>query len=76
MLYFQIQTRNFYGIPRNSSNQKDKSKRSQYDLQEELRNDQKESNGSRGSRGPSDYCSSTFDGSANRRYWKQSWRTI
>ncbi|KAI7996250.1 hypothetical protein LOK49_LG10G02820 [Camellia lanceoleosa] len=49
--------------------------RSQYDLQEELRNDQKESNGSRGSRGPSDYYSSPFDGSANRRYWKQSWKT-
>ncbi|CAL5351882.1 unnamed protein product [Camellia sinensis] len=53
----------------------DPNKRSQYDLQEELRNDQRESNGSRGSRGPSDYYSSPFDGSANMRYWKQSWKT-
>ncbi|KAI7996359.1 putative disease resistance protein RGA1 [Camellia lanceoleosa] len=49
--------------------------RSQYDLHEELRNAQKESNGSRASRGPSDDYSSPFDGSANRQYWKQSWKT-
>ncbi|KAL7169113.1 hypothetical protein ACSBR2_034197 [Camellia fascicularis] len=53
----------------------DPTKRSHYDLQEELRNAQKESNGSRASRGPSDYYSSPFDGSASRRYWKQSWKT-
>ncbi|KAI8011092.1 hypothetical protein LOK49_LG06G00887 [Camellia lanceoleosa] len=55
----------------------DPTKRSQYDLYEELRNAnaQKERNGSRASRGPSDYYSSPFDGSANRRYWKQSWKT-
>ncbi|KAF5941207.1 hypothetical protein HYC85_022374 [Camellia sinensis] len=53
----------------------DPTKRSHYDLQEELRNAQKESNGSRASRGPSDYYSSPFDGSASRRYWKQTWKT-
>ncbi|KAI8014819.1 hypothetical protein LOK49_LG05G02155 [Camellia lanceoleosa] len=53
----------------------DPTKRSHYDLQEELRNAQKESNESRASRGPSDYYSSPFDGSASRRYWKQSWKT-
>ncbi|KAI7980301.1 hypothetical protein LOK49_Contig169G00006 [Camellia lanceoleosa] len=53
----------------------DPTKRSHYDLQEELRNAQKESNESRACRGPSDYYSSPFDGSASRRYWKQSWKT-
>ncbi|KAL7195966.1 hypothetical protein ACSBR1_036070 [Camellia fascicularis] len=53
----------------------DPTKRSHYDVQEELRNAQKESNESRASRGPSDYYSSPFDGSASRRYWKQSWKT-
>ncbi|CAL5350575.1 unnamed protein product [Camellia sinensis] len=48
----------------------DPTKRSHYDLQEELRNAQKESNESRASRGPSDYYSSPFDGRASRRYWK------
>ncbi|CAL5351873.1 unnamed protein product [Camellia sinensis] len=48
----------------------DPTKQSQYDLHEELRNAQKESNGSRASRGPSDDYSSPFDGSANRQYWK------
>ncbi|CAL5423184.1 unnamed protein product [Camellia sinensis] len=44
----------------------DPTKRSHYDLPEELRNAQKESNGSRASRGPSDYYSSPFDGNASR----------
>ncbi|KAI7996952.1 putative disease resistance protein RGA1 [Camellia lanceoleosa] len=84
---FNLQTLRIWGIKPSDAGSKIKKayrkaalrhhpdKRSQYDLQEELRDAQKESNRSRGSRGPSDYYSSPFDSSANRRYWKQSWRT-
>ncbi|XAR68475.1 hypothetical protein NMG60_11003599 [Bertholletia excelsa] len=53
----------------------DSTKRSQYDLQEELRNAQKESNGSRYSSGHTDHYSSHFESSANRRHWKEAYRT-
>uniref|UniRef100_A0A5B6ZFA4 J domain-containing protein n=1 Tax=Davidia involucrata TaxID=16924 RepID=A0A5B6ZFA4_DAVIN len=53
----------------------DPNKRSEYDLQEEVRKLQKESNGSSASRRPSDFYSSPFESSGNRRYWQESWRT-
>ncbi|PSS33546.1 DnaJ subfamily C member like [Actinidia chinensis var. chinensis] len=53
----------------------DPTKRSEYDLQEEIRNAQKESNGSRASRGPSDFYSSPFRSNGNRRYWQESSKT-
>ncbi|XP_059646253.1 uncharacterized protein LOC132291321 isoform X2 [Cornus florida] len=53
----------------------DPSKRSEYDLQEELRRARKESSGSSASGRPSDFYSSPFESSPNRRYWQESWKT-
>ncbi|XP_052175139.1 uncharacterized protein LOC127789991 [Diospyros lotus] len=50
----------------------DETKRSQYDLEEELRNTQKES---RASRGFSDFHSSPSENGANRRYSQKFWKT-
>ncbi|KAA8518109.1 hypothetical protein F0562_015583 [Nyssa sinensis] len=52
----------------------DPTKRSEYDLEEELRKAQK-SNESSAYRRPSDFYSSPFQSSGNRRYWQESWRT-
>ncbi|GAV60423.1 DnaJ domain-containing protein/TPR_11 domain-containing protein [Cephalotus follicularis] len=50
-------------------------KRTEYDLEEELRKAPKESNGRNPHRRPSDAHGSPFERSASRRSWQENWRT-
>nr|XP_023887583.1 dentin sialophosphoprotein-like isoform X2 [Quercus suber]POE67224.1 dnaj like subfamily c member 7 [Quercus suber] len=53
----------------------DSTKRSQYDLEEEMRKGPKECHVSSSYRRPSDAYSSQFERNSNRRYWRETWKT-